>query len=147
MKRYLARPPIPRTGPLQAPLMLAALLVGCASVPADQGQTPVALMTEADTLVRAAESYPDFSDIPELPMDVRPLAEWGRAARGVMSDGLSLERSTAEATWTLGDTEAFAARALADAGPPAPTVSATPAAEAFAREIRRRATPPPPSPR
>ncbi|MFM8941464.1 MAG: hypothetical protein ACKOEY_16040 [Phenylobacterium sp.] len=127
--------------------MLAALLVGCASAPEGEGRTPAALMTEADTLVRASGSYPEFSDIPDLPTDVRPLAEWGRAARSVMSEGLSLERNTTEATWILDNTEAFAARARVDAGPPAPTVSATPAAEAFAREIRRRATPPPPSPR
>ena len=143
MKHSTAIPTIPGRRLAAAPLALALLAGGCASVPA---ATPGAEAAAAgvEALARANRAYPSFSDIPTLPVDERPLAAWGQAAGEVLADGAALERDGAEATWTLRGTEAFAAGAQSASGPPAPTVSATASADAFAREVRKRATPPPP---
>jgi hypothetical protein len=61
----------------------------------------------------------------------------------MLNAGAALERDTAPDTWTLNATDAFVEKARRDAGPqiepPKPGD-----AEAFARELRERATPPPP---
>lgn len=145
MKRFVMSALIPFPHRTATPFALAALLCGCAATP--PAAPTVAAVAEVETLSTQAKAYPRFSEIPELPTDMRPLAAWGRAAQEIMADGAALEREGAEMTWTLGNTEAFASGAQSEAGPPALAVSATAAAEAFAREIRRRATPPPPSSR
>ena len=146
MNSFPPHPSIPVRGLVGAPLALALLLVGCASGPA-AGPPPSAAMTEARALAAAAKSYPRFSDIPVLPADERPLAAWGRAAGEVLAEGAALVRDGAEDTWTLRQTDAFAAQTSLESGPAAPSVSATAAADAFARDVRKRATPPPPPPR
>ena len=146
MNSFPPHPSIPVRGLFGAPLALALLLVGCASGPA-AGPPPSAAMTEARALAAAAKSYPRFSDIPVLPADERPLAAWGRAAGEVLAEGAALVRDGAEDTWTLRQTDAFAAQTSLESGPAAPSVSATAAADAFARDVRKRATPPPPPPR
>ena len=100
---------------------------------------------EVAAISRAARPYPTFADIPAAPTDLRPVKAWGQAARATELDRLNLETATADNTWTLSGTEAFAARAIADAGAvPASLTSTSAATEAYARELRRRATPPPP---
>lgn len=144
MKRYPVQFPIPRFGLARAPLALALLVGGCATAPLAAAPETAAAAKEAQAVARSARTYPRFTDIPTLPEDVRPLASWGRAARDVMAAGTALEQATGEETWTLRSTGAFAQDALREAGPPAPAISATAGAEAFAREVRKRATPPPP---
>jgi hypothetical protein len=146
MNSFPAHLSIPVRGLLGAPLALVLLVGGCAYGPAS-GPPPSAATTEARALAAGAKSYPRFSDIPVLPVDERPLAAWGRAAGEVLAEGAALERDGAEDTWTLRQTEAFAAQASKASGPAAPSVSATAAADAFARDVRKRATPPPPPPR
>lgn len=127
----------------------AALLSGCstsnpfATAPVDPS-SPVA--AEVAAKARASTDYPSFAEIPAMPNDVRPLQAWGEAAREVAAAGEALERETAPNTWTLNaaETEGFAARARDAAGPEADTRSTSAASEAFARQIRERATPPPP---
>jgi hypothetical protein len=132
-----------------AGLGAALLLCGCAShnpfatAPVDP-TSPVA--AEIAAKARANKDYPAFSEIPAAPADVRPLAAWAVSVNEVVSAGARLEQETAPHTWTLeaSDTARFAARARTEAGPQGAEQSTSAASEAFAREIRERATPPPP---
>jgi len=69
----------------------------------------------------------------------------GKAADQLELAGARLEQETAANTWTLNDTSRFVARARSEAGPDFDAAASSAAAtEAFARELRERATPPPP---
>lgn len=122
-----------------------ALLTGCAGSPFKDAKVDPASPVAADVtrISREPAKYPTFADIPKPPTDIRPLAQYGADARTVLAAGEALERATAPGTWTLEGTDDFAAKARRDAGPqiepPKPGD-----AEAFARELRERATPPPP---
>ncbi len=95
-------------------------------------------------MARASTDYPSFSEIPALPADQRPLREFGRAADQLELAAAELDRDTAPGTWTLTGTERFVSRAQAQVAPGGDSdVSTTAASEAFARQIRERATPPP----
>jgi len=146
MNTFPAHLSIPVRALLGTPLALALLASGCASRPA-AGPPPTAATTEVRALAAGAKAYPRFSDIPVLPVDERPLAAWGRAAGEVLAEGAALAKDGAEDTWTLSQTEAFAVKTSQTSGPAAPSVSATASADAFARDVRKRATPPPPPPR
>lgn len=127
-----------------AVVVLSCLFVGaCTTV--ETASSGNSMAPEVAAISRAPQTYPSFSDIPAAPTDLRPNRAWGQAARASQADRLALEQATADSTWTLSGTEAFAARAIAQAGPiPASLTSTTAATEAYARELRRRATPPPP---
>ncbi len=107
-------------------------------------KSPIA--AEATRVAHTKAAFPKFSDIPPVPTDVRPPKAFGVAAAATVSTRDAIVRATEPNTWTLqgGDaTEAFAAQARTAAGPA--TAAADPAiTEAFARELRKRATPPPP---
>jgi hypothetical protein len=125
-------------------------LAGCANynplatAPIDP-TSPVA--EDVARLGRVDAPFPTFADIPPKPTDERPVAAWGKEARQLQTAASALERQTAPNTWTLNGTERFQARALAEAGPANESAaSSTAATEAFARQLRERATPPP-SPR
>lgn len=131
--------------PLLALATLGLAAGGCAPVFADakvDAASPAAVQVEA--AAAANRTWPQFAEIPAIPSDLRGPRAWSRAVADVEQAGAALERETAPDTWTLNGTEAFAARAQsAVAGQPdAPTASD---AEAFARSIRERATPPPPA--
>ena len=130
------------------PLAVAAgcaLLGGCIGNPFKDAKidpaSPVA--PEVARLTRQDAKFPTFTSIPNPPGDIRPPAQYGRSADGVLAAGKALETATAPGTWTLQGTDEFAEKARRDAGPqlepPKPGD-----AEAFARELRERATPPPP---
>jgi len=124
---------------------VGALLSGCIGNPLVDAKVDPASPVAADVarLTRTNRDYPSFSDIPKSPQDLRPVAAYGREADAIKLAGDKLVRETGPETWTLQNTEAFAARARRDSGPdiqpPQPGE-----AEAFARELRERATPPPP---
>ncbi len=126
-------------------------LAGCASsnpfasIPIDPN-SPVA--ADVARMSRTDGAFPSFADIPPVPKDQRPVAQWGVEARQLEVAGSTLERQTAPNTWTLTGTERFQAQAKAAAGPAiqGDASSSTAATEAFARQLRERATPPP-SPR
>lgn len=123
----------------------SALLAGCVSNPFSTAKvdpaSPVA--AEVTRLTRESREFPTFADIPKKPADVRPLRQFGRAADEVAAAGAALEQATAPSTWTLSGTDSFAAKARTDAGPEAAATDPR-ATEAFAEDLRRRATPPPP---
>jgi hypothetical protein len=121
----------------------AAIAGGCAGNPFDSAKidptSPVA--GEVSRLARANSDFPSFSEIPPVPADVRPVRLYGRAAQKAREARTELEQSTAPSSWTLQSTEAFASGARSAAGAePAPVTSG--ATEAFAEDLRRRATPP-----
>lgn len=122
-----------------------ALLSGCAfpiaSVKVD-ANSPIA--PEVAKLASADKDYPSFQEIPAKPTDLPPPRIFGERASEVVAARDRLEVATAPNTWTLGNTGNFQARAQADAGPALgpPTNADT---EAFAKAVRKRATPPPPA--
>ena len=104
-------------------------------------RSPVA--AEVASTVRPAAPFPTFVAFPKVPTDIRPHKQYGEAAGKVEMDAATLIAATADSTWTLSATEDFAARARVDAGPdlPLPPPGDT---EAFAKDQKARATPPPP---
>ena len=130
------------------PLVVAAgcaLLGGCVGNPFKGAEIDPAspIAPEAARLTRQNAKSPSFASIPSPPTDVRPLAQYGGDANQVLAAGQALEVATAPGTWTLQSTEDFANKARRDAGPQiAPPTAGD--AEAFAKALRERATPPPP---
>ncbi|WP_312164428.1 hypothetical protein [Phenylobacterium sp.] len=127
----------------------AVLLAGCISNPFAQAKVDPnsAVAEDVARMARESRSYPSFADIPPPPARQRPVGSWGKAADQLEVAGAQLDRDTAPNTWTLSGTDRFVARARAQAGPDIGTdASTTPSSEAFAKELRERATPPP-SPR
>lgn len=124
----------------------AAVLSGCAggnpfaTAPVDPSSTASGDVAKR---ARGQRDYPSFPEIPRLPADVRPAPAWGQAAADVEAARSRLEQETAPGTWSLTDTAAFASRAQSAAGPELGAPEAGDA-EAFARTLRERATPPPP---
>jgi hypothetical protein len=94
----------------------------------------------------APAPYPTFAEIPSVPGDVRSPAEWRRNIIAVRADGVKLASETSPNTFTLNDTEAFAARIRAQAskGGTAPNeVTGRAQADAFVNAARGRALTPP----
>lgn len=125
----------------------AAALGACvsdplANAPVDPA-SPVA--KEVSAVANTDRPYPRFSEIPKRPTDERPVAAWASAARDVQGAGQELAAQTAPETWTLHNTESFAAQAQAAVRDEPASERAGGDTETFAREQRERATPPPPA--
>lgn len=122
-----------------------ALLGGCMGSPFKTAKVDPESPVAADVarLTRQDQRFPTFASIPAPPADIRPLAQYGRSAEAVLAAGEDLVAATAPETWTLQGTDAFAEEARRDAGPQLEPREPGDA-EAFARELRERATPPPP---
>jgi hypothetical protein len=91
--------------------------------------------------------YPKFTDIPSVPTDVRPAAEWRAAISDIKAEGRKLDAQVAALPPPLTDTEAFAAasQSMSAAQPSeVPPADAQQQTESEARTLRERATPPPP---
>jgi hypothetical protein len=123
---------------------VSVLLAGCANPFASakiDPQSPV--VAEANAAAHPAGPFPRFTEIPPVPKDVRPKATYGAQATAILTTRDQLVAATDPNTWTLSNTAIFANTALSAAGPE--QAPADPAAtEAFARDLRKRATPPPP---
>lgn len=138
--------PLPAKGAATLVILAgSALLSGCIGNPFKDAKVDPASPVAADVarLTRQAGGFPAFTDIPAAPKNERPVAQYGRDAGTIAAAGDELVRATAPETWTLKNTEAFAETARKQAGPqiepPKPGD-----AEAFAKALRERATPPPP---
>ncbi len=122
-----------------------ALLTACVGNPFEDAKvdprSPIA--AEVAKSVRADAIYPTFKGIPAVPKDVRPHTQYGEQAALTEKDAAALVAATADDTWTLNNSQAFAAQARADAGPVLPPVDPLDTA-AFAKALKARATPPPP---
>jgi len=143
-----SRPLFPTSPGVARGLAIAAgcvVLSGCVGNPFKDTKVDPASPVAADVarMTRQPGKFPTFASIPKKPTDLRPVAQYGQDARAVLAQGEALTQATAPGTWTLQGTDDFAAKARRDAGPqiepPKPGD-----AEAFARELRERATPPPP---
>ncbi len=138
-----------RTGQVATNLVVVAgscaLLCGCIGNPFADAQvdprSPIA--AEVAKSVRPQASFPTFRDIPPVPTDLRPHKEYGEQAAVIEKESAALAIATGDDTWTLNNTEAFAAQALVDAGPPIPPADPVETA-AFAKDLKARATAPPP---
>lgn len=134
-----------RTARLLSACGAAALLTACVANPFVDAKvdpnSPVA--AEVAKVANARQGYPSFRDIPATPTDLRPVGLYGKEAEAVKLAGAALIRETEPGTWTLQNSESFADKARRDAGPELPPAS-TQDSDAFARELRERATPPPP---
>jgi len=138
-------------GVLPARLAGAAALClsvsGCIANPFVDAQvdprSPIA--KEVATAVKPDAPTPTFASIPPRPKDLRPVRQFGVAARQVDKAATDLAAQTADDKFTLNDTATFAAQAQAAAGPDAGPTPGQAAAEtdAFAAAMRKRATPPP----
>jgi hypothetical protein len=132
-------------------MAVAVLTAGCAANPFAEAKVDANSSVSDDVARMAHESraFPTFADIPPpVPTTAqRPVASWGQAADQLEIARAKVDRATAPNTWTLTGTERFVARARSQAGPDVGAdTSTTPSSEAFAKELRERATPPP-SPR
>lgn len=143
-----SRPLFPRIPGVASALAIAAgstLLSGCVGNPFAETKIDPASPVAGDVarMTRQDGKFPTFASIPKAPTDIRPLPQYGRDAKSILAEGAAIEQATAPGTWTLNGTDDFADKARRDAGPqiepPKPGD-----AEAFARELRERATPPPP---
>jgi hypothetical protein len=133
-----------RRSALAAGVAGCALLSGCVHPFKDatiDPRSPVA--PEVAKTIRPDAPFPTFVNFPKKPTGLRPTRQYGRDADLVNADAAKLVTATADSTWTLRDTDAFAAKAVADAGPVLPPVQPGDT-EAFARDLKARATPPPP---
>lgn len=104
---------------------------------------------EVAKAVQEPGPWPTFAGIPAVPVDVRSSAAWREAVQDQEAEGVYTARMAAPDTWSLTDTAAFEALARAEANPlglTPPTAAEMAESEAFARALRKRATPPP-SPR
>lgn len=132
-------------GALVAGVGACALLSGCIANPfrdaAVDPRSPVA--AEVAKTVRPDAPYPTFVNFPKAPAGLRPRKQYGVVAGRLEKDAATLIAATADSTWSLNNTETFAAQARADAGPVLPPVQPGDT-EAFARDLKARATPPPP---
>jgi hypothetical protein len=125
-----------------------ALLAGCVGNPfADARVDPRSpIAAEVASTVRPDAPYPSFRGIPPVPKDVRPHRQYGVQAAQIEKERDALVAATADNTWTLTGTEAFASEAQTAAGPQLPPVQPG-ETTAFAKDQKARATPPPPAKR
>lgn len=141
-----------RTGKTLLLCAASASLAGCMTIPAIEpyGDAAVDPNSPAAAAIQAQASqpapWPTFEGIPQTPTDVRSDAAWRSAVEDVEGDRVALLQDTAPSTWTLSDTEGFAARMQNlidfDAGD-IPSASQAAETEAWAARMRARATPPP----
>jgi hypothetical protein len=122
-------------------------VTGCAS-PFSAAQidpsSPIAAETRAATH-QQGHRRPVFADIPAIPTDVRSPAAFNASVAAQKAAGDKLRRDAAPETFTLNNTETYAARSRAAAKAPdliAPTEADRAATDAFAKAARGRASAP-----
>jgi hypothetical protein len=131
-------------------LALAPSLGAAAALAAPAPSTTTAITTTtpiSPALVAAAERpapYPSLAQVPVIPKDVRSGPDWKRAVVATRLAGARVVRIAKAGPWDLSDTEGFAARARAEASPPAPITQPMSATDqALVEAMKRRAIPPP----
>ena len=127
-------------------------LAACASPfspPRADPTSPVAAAADAVAKASKRADRPTFIDIPAIPTDIRTPVQFKKAVGAEKLAADQLKRDTAPGTWTLSNTETYAAKARREARVPtlaAPTDADRAATEAFAKAARERATAPPSKP-
>ncbi len=132
--------------------ILAALLLGVplAAEPALAAQPCAAPARSAilppDLLAAAAsvDSYPTFCSIPATPTDVRAPGDFRSAVVDTRMAGANLVAEDGPSSFSLNGTDDFAAAARGEAvAPPPMTTPQDAPTDAFVKQMRSRATPPP----
>lgn len=129
------------------------LLCACAGLPTvdetlavppiDQKSPAAAAVAD---ILNTPGDYPTFASIPEVPTDLKTAEQYRSDVEGEQSTAAALVAATAPSTWTLSETDAFAAQAMAEAKVgvvTAPTDAEVADSEAYARALRAKASPPP----
>jgi hypothetical protein len=122
------------------------LVLGACAAPRQQMDASSPVAAQATAVSREDAPFPRFADIPAVPTDLRPAGEWARDVTAIKATGAQIAAETAPSTFSLNDTEGFAARTrarVADSGGVPDEAASRAAADAFTRAIRARATPPP----
>jgi hypothetical protein len=131
-------------------LTAALILCGCASETDMAARSKIPPNSPLTAAIAAAKAEPlpapTFRDIPMNPPDVRPATAWEQSATALEGANRELV-AVAAIPVELPDPEAWGKRTAAAVGldsitPPGPNNAAE--LEAYARELRERATPPPP---
>ena len=144
----------PTIGPAGALIVLIGTtsLAGCDTLAKNNYFLPGGIdqSSAAAAQVRAAQQapgpYPKFSQIPNLPKDVRPISAWRATVTEALAEKHQVDAANAAYPYSLGDTQGFvdAQHARIPAAEAAPSTDATSAADAYAASVRARATKPPP---
>jgi hypothetical protein len=107
--------------------------------PADSEVSPAELSAQAHDV----HIYPTFCSIPPTPTGVRNAAAFKSAVVDTRVAGVRLVDQTAPSTFSLEDTDRFAAEARAEAAPPPPmTTPEEPGSQDFVDTGRKLVTPP-----
>ena len=123
-------------------LVLASPSASLAAQPCP-GAPPASLPPDLVAGAREVRAYPTFCSIPPTPVGVRDAAAFKGAVTNTRVAGARLVRQTAPSTFSLGDTDTYAAAGRAQAAPPPPmTTPGDATAEDFAKAARERAKPP-----
>ena len=133
-------------------LGVAGLTGGCVDLPKVLGPAPVdptsAVAQDVLAASKAKVPFPTFRQIPAVPTDVRPVTAWRASVLAMTAEKAALDRNIAATPIDQTDPELWAKRVRAQSGldavGPAPGASSAADAEAFAKALRERATPPPP---
>ena len=119
---------------------LAKAAGSCAAPPSPRAPLPADLIAAA----AHANTYPTFCSIPPTPTDVRGAAAFNAVVVETRLAGADLAIQGAASTFSLNGTDDFAVGARgAAAAPPPMTPADEPGTEAFIKEMRAKATPPP----
>jgi hypothetical protein len=142
--------PCRRTAALALTGLGAVLLAGCATesdMAARSTIPPNSPLAQAVAAVKSEpQPAPSYRNIPLNPPQMRPAGAWEQTATALQGQGRELA-GIAAIPVEIPDPDAWAKRTAAAAGldaitPPGPNNAAE--LEAYARELRERATPPPP---
>lgn len=132
-------------------LLLAATGVlgatGCAGAFDPKTDATSAIAPRVQALVDANRAYPRWVDFPRTSSDAPAAIEVAARVNTLRASGGALAGEASRIEWTLDDSVAFAAgiNARIDAQAIAPATAETQAeVEAFAADLRRRGTAPPP---
>lgn len=112
------------------------------AAPRAAGVPPSLFPPDLVAAARDVRAYPTFCSIPPTPTGVRQPATFKAAVFDTRFAGARLVHQTAPSTFSLGDTDAYAAAGRAEAAPPPPMTAPADAAEDFAKAARDRAKPP-----
>ena len=132
------------------PLAAVALLAACQSAPRApqraEAPLPAEISRRLETVRSERTDFPEFSDIPAPPANVRTAEQWRQFVLATEAEGSALSRwAAANPPWNT-DMAGYLARAraeLANAGPPPPADQQA-RTEAWAQRMREAAVPPPP---
>ena len=131
-------------------LIAAATLSACASESELTKRSQIAPDSPVAQAIAEVQAHPlprpRFADFPKTPMDMRPPVVWEQNRHNLALASAEMDQLSA-APLEMPDPAAFARQARANSGfdqIAVPGPEATAELEAYARELRERATPPPP---